>query len=273
MNDNASPSSDAGDLSDTQAGAKAPMRPVGLALELIERVAELQPISASDIARRLGVPKATAHRLLLALEHFGWLERDGGSRPLWSVSTRPIAVGGRAIERKSGLRIAALPIMDALRHATGETVHLGLVNGETMLLIERLDGVQSVSVFLPVGTSWDLSWSSAGKSVLAYQSDAQREAFLRTPRFRRRSETEIIPVAELSAELANIRERGFAISVGRPPALSSSIGTAIFDKYGRPFAGLSITGSSSRLREEQLLALAPQLVDAARRISIGMSMD
>ena len=34
-------------------------------------------------------------RLLLALETFGWLERDGGSRPLWSVSMRPIAVGGR----------------------------------------------------------------------------------------------------------------------------------------------------------------------------------
>ena len=256
-----------------EAISRGPSRPVGLALLLVERVAEWQPIGASDIARRLALPKATVHRLLLALETFGWLERDGGSRPLWSVSMRPIAVGGRAIERKSGLRMAALSVMDALRHETGESIHLGLVDGENIVLIERIDGVNSVNIFLPVGTSWDLSWSSSGKSVLAHLPEAELERFLRTPRFRRKSETDIIPVAELRDELAGIRARGFAISVGVPPAASSSIGTAIFDKRGRAFAGLSITGASDRLREDELLALAPQLVAAARRISIGMSMD
>ena len=251
---------------------RGPNRPVGLALLIVERVAEWQPIGASDLARRLTLPKATVHRLLLALEAFGWLEREGGARPLWSVSMRPIAVGGRAIERKSGLRMAALSVMDALRHATGETIHLGLVDGENIALIERIDGVNSVNIFLPVGTSWDLSWSSAGKAVLAHWPDADRERFLRTPRFRRKSETDIIPAADLAEELVQIRARGFAISVGVPPAMSSSIGTAIFDKRGLPFAGLSITGAADRLREEQLLALAPHLVAAARRISIGMSM-
>ena len=255
------------------ADPKGPSRPVGLALRLVEGVAEWQPIGASDIARRLSLPKATVHRLLLALENFGWLERDGGSRPLWSLSMRPIAVGGRAIERKSGLRMAALSVMDALRHATGETIHLGLVDGENIALIERIDGVNSVNIFLPVGTSWDLSWSSSGKAVLAHLPEAEQQSYLRTPRFRRKSETDIIPPEQLAEELAQIRERGFAISVGVPPAASSSIGTAIFDKRGRPFAGLSITGASDRLREEQLLALAPHLTAAARRISIGMNLD
>lgn len=259
--------------SSPSAGAKAPMRPVGLALQLIERVAELQPIGASDIARRVGLPKATVHRLLLALESFGWLERDGGSRPLWTVSMRPIAIGGRAIERKSGLRMAALSIMDALRHATGETVHLGLLDGENVVLIERIDGIKSVNIFLPVGTSWDLSWSSSGKTILAHLPPEQQEAYLRTPRYRRKSETDIIPTAELAEELAQIREQGFAISIGNPPAASSSIGTAIFDKRGFAFAGLSITGAANRLRRDELLALAPPLLEAARRISIGMNMD
>ena len=92
-------------------------------------------------------PKATVHRLLLALETYGWLERDGGSRPLWSVTMKPIAIGGRAIERKSGLRIAALSIMDALRHATGETVHLGLRDGDSIVLIERIDGTKSCLLY------------------------------------------------------------------------------------------------------------------------------
>ena len=62
---------------------KAPMRPVGLALAAVERVAEWQPIGTSELARRMDLPKATIHRLLLALEAYGWLERDGGTRPRW----------------------------------------------------------------------------------------------------------------------------------------------------------------------------------------------
>lgn len=252
--------------------ATAPMRPVGLALSLVERVAEWQPIGGSELARRTGLPKATVHRLLMALEAYGWLERDGGARPLWSVTIKPISIGGRAIEHKSGLRMAALSVMDALRHETGETVHLGLLQGDNILLIERIDGINSVNIFLPTGTSWDLSWSSSGKCVLANLPIERQEAFMATPRYRRKSETDIIPPDVLRAELALIRDRGYAISLGLPPAASSSLGAPIFDKHGQAFAGISITGSANRLRESELLALAPRVVEAARRISIGMTM-
>ena len=259
-------------MSGIEPEAKGPMRPVGLALAIVERVAELQPVGASDLARQMQLPKATVHRLLLALEAYGWLERDGGARPRWSVTVKPIGIGGRAIERASGLRMAALSVMDALRHETGETVHLGLLYGDRMLLIERVDGFRSVGIFLPAGTSWDLTWSSSGRAILANLSEEDRREFLRTPRYRRRSETDVIPVEELAAELALIRQRGFAISVGSPGANSSSIGAAIFDRKGAPFAGLSISGAVDRLREPELVALAPHLVEAARRISMGMAL-
>ncbi|HET6538535.1 MAG TPA: IclR family transcriptional regulator [Sphingopyxis sp.] len=252
---------------------KGPNRAVGIALLLVEKVAEWQPIGASDIARRLDLPKATVHRLLLALETFGWLERDLENRPLWSVSMRPIAVGGRAIERINGLRMAALSVMDILRHTTGETVHLGLVDGDHISLIERIDGLKSVNVFLPVGTSWALNWSSSGKAVLAHMSETEQARYLSTPRLHRKSETDIIPSAQLAEELEHIRERGYAMSVGLPPSATSSIGTAIFDKAGRPFAGISITGAADRLGEQELIALAPHLMSAARSISMGMNMD
>ncbi len=162
--------------------------------------------------------------------------------------------------------------MDALRHETGETVHLGLRQGDNILLIERIDGINSVNIFLPTGTSWDLSWSSGGKCVLANLPAEQRDAFLATLRYRRKSETDIIPPEALRAELALIRERGYALSIGLPPAASSSVGAPIFDKNGCAFAGLSVTGAANRLREPDLLALAPLVVEAARRISIGMTM-
>lgn len=259
-------------MADNAPASRGPMRPVGLALAVVDRVAELQPIGASDLARHIALPKATVHRLLLALESYGWLERGAGPRPRWSLTVKPIGIGGRAIERKSGLRMAALSVMDSLRHETGETVHLGLLHGDKMLLIERIDGIKSVGIFLPVGTSWDLTWSSSGRAILANLSADEQREFLRTPRYRRRSETDVIPVGELMAELALVRERGFAISVGIAGANSSSIGAAIFDRHGAPFAGLSLSGAVDRLREPELMALAPLLVEAARRISMGMAL-
>ncbi|QJQ32587.1 IclR family transcriptional regulator [Sphingomonas lacunae] len=245
---------------------------MGLALAVVERVAEAQPIGASDLARRMDLPKATVHRVLLALEAYGWLERDGGVRPRWSVTVRPISIAGRAIEHKSGLRTAALSIMDALRAETGETVHLGLLQGEKILLIERIDGVKSVNIFLPVGTSWDLTWSSGGKAVLAHMPADQLAVFMQSPRYRRKSETDVIPPEELAAELAQIRRQGFAISVGGGASFSSSVGAPIFDSQGCALAGLSISGAANRLRERQLMELAPRVVEAARRINIGMAL-
>jgi IclR family transcriptional regulator, acetate operon repressor len=247
------------------------MRPIELALQVIERVAELQPIGTSDLARRMELPKATVHRLLLALEKSGWLEREEDSRALWCVSLKPIAVAGRAIERKRGLRMAALPIMDELRRSTDETLHLGLLDGDGMVLMERFDGGRSIHAFLPVGTHWLLHRSSAGKAVLAHLPKARQEAYMQVPRYRRPTD-ELLTPEELSAELDLIRERGFAISLGLQPPHSSSVGAAIFDKHGLPFAGLSVTGAADRLKAEQCLALAPLVVAAARRISMGMSM-
>lgn len=255
-----------------ESAAQAAIRPVGLSLQIIEQVAEWQPISTSELARRLALPKTTTHRLLLGLENFGWLERDDGPRALWSLTTRPITIGGRAIERKRGLRTAALSIMDSLRQATNETVLLGLLEEDNMVLIERIDGIKSVNLFVPIGSRWPLHWSSAGRTALAYLSEAQQADYLGKPLYRRKSLSEIMPPADLAAELVQIRERGFAITVGAPPASSSSVGTAIFDKHGAPFAGLSINGASNRLQEDELFALAPQLLEAARRISLGVSL-
>jgi IclR family acetate operon transcriptional repressor len=253
-------------------GASASMRPVRLALQMIERIAEWQPVSASEVARRFGLPKATTHRLLVALEQFGWLERQGGTRPLWSLTTRPIAIGGRAIEQKSGLRMSALSVMDALRSATGETAHLVLHDDQSVILIERLDGFKSVNHFLPIGTSWDLSWSSGGKAILANMPPELHEAFLQVPHYRRKSDTDLMPPEELADELKKIRRQGFAISVGTLPGSSSSVGCAIFDKLGTPFAAISLHGAADRLHRNHLLTLAPQVMEAARRISMGMSM-
>lgn len=246
------------------------MRPVELAFRLLEQVAELQPIGASDLARSMALPKATVHRLLIVLEGAGWLAREEKARTLWSVTLKPVAVAGRAIERMSGLRMAALPVMDDLRRDLGETVHLGLLDGDRIVLVERVDGAKSVNSFLPVGTHWDLHWSSAGKAILAHLPEPAKAAYLAKPLLKRRS-TEPLDPAELAAELEAIRAQGFATTLGRGEARSSSVGAAIFDKFGVPCAGLSVTGAAERLSQDDLMGLAPKVAAAAGRISMGLS--
>jgi DNA-binding IclR family transcriptional regulator len=247
------------------------MRPIELALQLIERVAELQPVGTSDLARQMDLPKATVHRLVQALERAGWLEREPDSRALWCVSSKPIAVAGRAIERKRGLRMAALPVMDDLRRETGETLHLGLLVDDGIVLLERFDGNRPMHAFIPVGTQWQLHRSSAGRAVLAHLTAERQQDYLATPRAWRWTEQPVAPEA-FRAELDHIRERGFAYTLGRQAQETSSVGAPIFDKHGVPFAGLSITGAADRLKAEECLALAPRVMDAARRISVGMSL-
>lgn len=246
------------------------MRAVEIALRLIEQIAENQPAGASDLARELNLPKATVHRSLLTLERSGWIERLDDGRTRWMLSLKPLTVGGQAIEARRGLRMAALPVMEALRRATEETVQLSVLDADSIVLIERFDGLRSSRAFIPFGKRWDLHRSSAGKAVLANLPLEARQAYLAKPLLRRRS-TELMDPAELEAELELTRTRGFAMTLGAKPPDTNTVGAAIFDKRGHPFAAISISGPAERLLADDCLRLAPQVMDAAERISIGMS--
>jgi DNA-binding IclR family transcriptional regulator len=118
-------------------------------------------LSLSDLARRSGVPLATAHRLVTELAEWGALNRteDGKyvvGRRLWDIGLlAPVA---------RELREVAIPFLHDLYGATLETVHLAVREDDHVLYLETLSGTRSVPVVSTVGSRLPMHASGSGSS-------------------------------------------------------------------------------------------------------------
>ncbi|MGD9923752.1 MAG: helix-turn-helix domain-containing protein, partial [Pseudorhodoplanes sp.] len=104
------------------------MRSVLVAFEILEAIAERQPVGVGEIARALELPKSTVQRALLTLAQGGWIRSTHGEVTRWRLTTKPLVVGMRAAGL-DGVRDAALPVMHRIRAEVNETTNLTLFEG------------------------------------------------------------------------------------------------------------------------------------------------
>jgi IclR family acetate operon transcriptional repressor len=247
------------------------MRSVEVALRILEAVASRQPVGVSELARRLGLSKTTVQRSLTTLHASGWIEPvDGGTRA-WTLSIRALVVGGRAIDSGRGLRSSAIPVMEEVRRKTGETIHLMVRHDDSVVLIERLDGIKPVRVFNPLGGRALLHRTSSGKAVLANLSEPERALYLERRLASGRTRPPI-GKALLCEELELVRRRGFAINLSSNQPDVNAVGAAIFDEEHRPIGAITISAPADRMPEALCLRNGATINDAARRITIGVRL-
>jgi DNA-binding IclR family transcriptional regulator len=116
------------------------------------------PLGTSEIARRLGIPKSTAHGLLRELAAVGAVE---AARKRYRL--------GPALERLAGaaeLRRQWRPVLEQVAERTGETAFLGQPRGARIAILDEVPGSGVPSVSAPVGSSLPASAGAVGK-VLA----------------------------------------------------------------------------------------------------------
>ena len=244
-----------------------PNQSVTVALRLLEEIAARQPIGVSDLARALSLSKTTAHRALVTLAEAGWIEPSADRRARWSLSVRALTVGGRAVDSHRGLRGIAVPVMEDLRRSTEETIHLLVRDRTHVVLIERLDGIKPVRVFNPVGGRASIFRTSSGKAMLARLPAAELEPYVQV--LRSRAEIGAQDADDFLAELAVVRERGFALNLGANQPDVHAVGAAVMDIDG-PIAAVTVSAPPERLAEAVCVRIGPLVVDAARRISVGL---
>jgi IclR family acetate operon transcriptional repressor len=234
-------------------------------LRVLEEVASRQPIGVGELARVLDMPKSSVQRALVTLHTAGWIRPAAGEVTRWVITTRALAVGGRA-SGDLDLRGAALPIMEDLRRHTEETIHLTVPEDGKMVLIERLETDKPVRTSMALGHALPLHASANGKAVLANSSPEVIGPLLadELPRY---TDTTITDPDELRAELAAIRERGFAVNHGEWRSDVGSVAAAVMGGHEKPIASLSVNIPISRLTQESEADFGAAVSEAASSLS------
>jgi len=242
----------------------AQMSSVLRSFEILESVAELQPVSLRDLVARFKYSKSTIQRTLTTLESAGWLRQTDSSS--WEVSARSTRVRPRVLTETDLLERARGP-MQELMEQTGETIHLSLLNGySNVILIGRADSDQPVRTFSPLGDISPLHATSIGKAVLAHFPPTELEEYLAAP-LQKYTDATIVDTEALRQELAEIRTRGYSVNRREYRPTVASIGAPILAASGDPIGGICISMPDSRFREEQVDELGQRTRSTAEAIS------
>lgn len=216
-------------------------------------------LSLSDIARRSGLPLPTAHRLTGELETWGAVTRedDGtyviGAR-LWNL--------GLLSPVHAELREAAAPFLTDVYEMAKDNVHLAVRDGHETLYVEKIAGRRSMQLLSRNGVRLPLHATGVGKVLLAHAPAAVVRAVFagltaQTP-------LTITDPVRLAGELAAVRSRGYATTVGEMSPGASSIAVPVHGPDGCVVASIGIVTSADH---RQLPRFAPLLRAAAAGLS------
>ncbi|WP_404960693.1 IclR family transcriptional regulator [Streptomyces sp. 147326] len=238
----------------------------GLApLSLLEKAARVlgsfegpQPrLSLTEVVRRSGIPRSSAHRILDQLVQLRWLDREGRD---YRMGMRMLELGALA-SHHNRLRRAALPLLHALHEQTGQLVHLSVLDGAEVVCLERIGGSEATTVPSRVGGRMPAHCTAAGRAILAFGDPGAVEHVLAQGLRPRTARTLVRPLA-LRAELAATRERGVAYDREESFRGISCV-AAPLRGAGRAVAAVSVSCSRG---ERELARLGPAVAACARAV-------
>jgi DNA-binding IclR family transcriptional regulator len=226
-------------------------------LELL--LTEKEGMGIAQIAQQTGLHRASVHRLLTSLHALGWIERPA-ARPHFRISLRLYALarvfvlGYNPVERLD-------PLLVELCMRSRETVHLGILDRWEVVHIGRQESPERVGVSSRIGGRGWAHCSSMGKALLAEQTDDYVQAYIEHTGLPRMTERTITTPEALWAEIAVVRERGYALDDEEDAVGVRCLGTAIPSAHGPAVLGVSITGPSPRFALATAHQFAPILLD------------
>ena len=251
---------------DRSASAHAELQSVGIALDIIDALADVHELSLSELARQVGVAKSTAHRTCAVLARRGLVDRT--ARRGYRLGVRLVEYGHLATER-TAVGDQALPLLVDLRNTLEETVQIGVPDGADVVYVERVEGQRALRYSTNARRS-PLHRSSAGKVLAAFNPELA-EARLRAGLAPSTGYTIVVPEL-LLAELARVRERGYARSVDETELGMSSLAVPVRGSMRGPVvAAISMVGPTPRVVGDHETRHTRILKAGARRLTQAIS--
>lgn len=236
------------------------------ACQVLELIAQSSKgFSLSELSRRLNLPKSSVHLIVTTLERLGYLQKHPQTgHYLFGLKLFSLS---RAALQGMELRVVARPWLETLVKRTGLTVHLGILERNEAVVIEKIEAPGLIKVASWVGRRMDVNCTGIGKALIAFLPDAEFDRLFKPGSLPRHNENTIVSIAGIKREIAQIRQQGFALDDEEDELGVRCIGTPLLDSQGRAVAAISIVGALSQIPLEQVEPLGQTLRQTADEIA------
>lgn len=225
-------------------------------------------MGVSEIGRDLELHKSTVHRTLATLEDKGFVHQDKENGKYW-LGIKLYAMG-LLVGEKLSLADLLKPYTKKLFDEFKEVINVSILDTDSsdgyksIVILKEVDNQKTLSVNPNVGSSSDVHVSSVGKSLLAFTEDLDIEKLKGVKKY---TENTLTDVDEILEELAKVRKEGYSIDNEEQEIGLTCIGAPILGKDGYAIAAISMSGPSSRMRQNDFDLKIQRVKETAAEIN------
>jgi DNA-binding IclR family transcriptional regulator len=244
------------------------VRSLERALDILEALStEHDGLGITDLSKRVGLQKSTVHRLTQTLVRRGYVEKkDDGAYRLGLKMIEAVGCYINSLE----LQTQARPFVAQITAELGLTAHLGVLEGDQVVYIERMDVYSGVKLYSQIGLRMHAYCSSLGKCLLSALSGEELSKVMGGCKFERFTPNTISSFEELKQTLKQARSQGWAMDNLEFSPENRCVGAPIFDYRGEIIAAVSASGPPSVFTEDRVPQVAAFVKDKAMAISMSL---
>lgn len=225
-------------------------------------------LTLSDVARRTGLTRAAARRFLLTLAELGYVRTDGRR---FALTPRVLELGYAYL---SGLSLSevAQPHLERLAARVHESTSVSVLDGADIVYVARVPVSRIMTVGINLGTRFPAHATSMGRVLLAGLTPGELAAHLDGAPLARLTPGTVTVRDELTAELARVRDQGYALVDQELEEGLRSVAVPLCDRTGRAVAAINISTHASRTPVTEIhRTLLPALRDTAEAIASDLA--
>jgi IclR family acetate operon transcriptional repressor len=242
-----------------------PIASVDNALTLLSLFRERSQLRVSDAAQALGSSRSTAHRLLAMLEYHRFAAQDPATKA-YVPGPALVEVGLSALGNMD-IRALARPVLERLSDEVGETVHLVALQERSVMFLESVETSRALRIGSRTGRLMPAHCTAAGKAMLARLTPEELGRLYPDRRLERLTPRSLQTMDALEADLAEIRERGFATNYGQSEDDVAAVAVAVPGPPGHRPAAITVSAPLTRLGDRDV----PRIAAAAERAASALA--
>ncbi len=241
------------------------------AFGLLELIAAMSYApTLADLTEQAGLPKPTLHRWLTMLEGAELVGRTPDGRR-YELASRATSLAFSILSNSSG-SMRREQILQRVARDLGESCNLTVLKGSEVIYLERVEAALPLRVAFQKGSRVPAHCSASGKIFLAMMPAGKRERLLSTLSFDRYTPNTLTEPNDLDAELARIRQQGYAFDDEEFHSGLFCIAVPILDKAGREcVAALALQGPVVRLSKQNAAHRLPTMLTAAEALAATLT--
>ncbi len=242
------------------------VRALDRGLLLLGALAKAGKVTLTELSSIVDMPPSSTHRLLATMQKHGFTEFDELTQD-WMIGVEAFRIGNTFTYR-TNLFESARKVMQNLMVDTGETANLAIADNGDIVFVNQVETQNPIRAFFRAGTRGPMHASGIGKTLLASLSHEEVLKILQVKGLQEFTPETLTSSEALFRDLEKTRQRGWSFDNEERYSGMRCVAATIYNAYGEPVAGISVSGPTARFSEQTVAEFGPKVLRAAGEVTM-----